>query len=189
MPYTYVCVRRYLAMFPPCLNRFLASICWALIFGAVLSINAAPVRDPAAAGNDCVACHKGDDPKAQSPLPAKHKSTKTMKLADCFDCHEKRTDDTLITKLTGSHLHQLAGVSCVDCHGSSGKPAPVEMEQCLSCHKSGEKVAALTAKLKPQNPHFSAHYNSDLDCNLCHHQHQKSENYCSECHRWDFKVP
>jgi uncharacterized paraquat-inducible protein A len=27
-------------------------------------------------------------------------------------------------------------------------------------------------------------------CNLCHHQHEKSENYCAQCHsNFDFKVP
>jgi len=168
------------------LIKSLARIGWALLCCAALPLAAAPTRDAAAAGNDCVACHKGD---AKAALPAKHKSTKAMKLADCLECHEKKTEDTLITKLPGSHLHQLAGVGCADCHGKAAKPEPVEMEQCLSCHGSGEKVAALTAKMKPQNPHVSTHYNSDLDCNLCHRQHQKSENYCAECHRWDFKVP
>lgn len=143
-----------------------------------------PRRDTAARGNDCAACHRGDQ-----PLPARHKAVSAMKLTDCVECHEKRTDDSLVGKMNGSHLHQLAGVGCADCHGKGGQPAPVDMEQCLSCHGSGEKVSALTAKMKPQNPHTSAHYGSDLDCNVCHRQHEKSENYCAECHRWEFKVP
>lgn len=151
---------------------------------AVLPLAAGPTRDPAAQGTDCAACHKAD-----MPLPGKHRSTKSMKLSDCLDCHEKGADDTLITKLPGSHLHQLAGVTCADCHGGNGKPVAVEMDKCLSCHGSGKKVAALTAKVKPQNPHVSTHYNTDLDCNVCHHQHTKSENFCVECHKFEFKVP
>jgi len=45
------------------------------------------------------------------------------------------------------------------------------------------------AGVKPSNPHTSPHYGMSLDCNLCHHQHAKSENYCSQCHKFDFKVP
>jgi hypothetical protein len=29
----------------------------------------------------------------------------------------------------------------------------------------------------------------DLDCGLCHHQHSKSENFCSQCHGWKYLVP
>lgn len=159
-------------------------ICFASFLSAVLSLSAAPTRDPAAKGNDCASCHK-----AELPLPAKHRSTLKMKLSDCLDCHEKGTEDTIITKLPGSHLHQLAGVTCADCHGGTSKPVAVEMDKCLTCHGSGEKVAALTAKVKPQNPHVSAHYNSDLDCNVCHRQHTKSEDFCAECHSFGFKVP
>ncbi len=157
---------------------------------AVIALAAGPTRDPSAKGNDCATCHQ-----AGLPLLAKHPSTKTNKLSDCMDCHEKGTDDTIIGIIPGSHLHQLAGVTCVDCHGSSGKagsttkPVAVDMDKCLSCHGSGEKVAALTAKVKPQNPHRSTHYNTDLDCNVCHQQHAKSEDFCAECHTFGFKVP
>ena len=162
----------------------------AFVMCVMLPLSAAPTRDPAAKGNDCAACHQ-----AGLPLLAKHPSTQTNKWSDCMDCHEKGTDDTIAGKIPGSHAHQLAGVTCADCHGSSGKagstvkPVAVEMDMCLTCHKSGEKMAALTAKVKPQNPHVSAHYNSDLDCNVCHHQHAKSENFCVECHSFGFKVP
>ncbi|HSD42833.1 MAG TPA: cytochrome c3 family protein [Burkholderiales bacterium] len=45
-----------------------------------------------------------------------------------------------------------------------------------------------SAELK--NPHNSPHYGRDADCNLCHHQHAKSENYCAQYHeKWAFKVP
>lgn len=145
---------------------------------------AAPLRDAAAAAGDCAACHKD-----AAALPARHKATKAMKLADCVGCHEKNTEDTLVGKMPGSHVHALGGVGCADCHGKgTAKPQAVEMARCLSCHGSGDKVAALTAKMK-QNPHTSPHYGTELDCNVCHRQHEKSEDYCAECHRFGFKVP
>lgn len=153
-----------------------------------LAATPAPTRDPVAQAQDCRACHKGEG-RYGGALPERHKPVQGQKLADCLACHDKRGDDTLAGKLPGSHLHQLAGVGCADCHGKEGKPAVVEMDRCLACHGSGDKVAALTAQMKPQNPHLSVHYGSELDCNLCHRQHAKSENYCAECHRWQFKVP
>ena len=160
------------------------SAVWLLLCLALPSL-AEPLRDPKAAGNDCVACHG-----TQQVLGAKHKSTRAMKMSDCVECHERKSDDTLVGRLNGSHLHQLQGVACDDCHGkgSSDKREPVEAAQCLSCHGSGDKVSALTARLK-QNPHDSKHYGTELDCNLCHQQHRKSEDYCAECHEFKFKVP
>ncbi len=163
------------------------ALAWLLV-ACAQALAAAPTRDPSALPQDCAACHKGEG-RYGGAMPQKHKAVAGKKLADCLECHEKKTPDSLVTRLPGSHLHQLSGVSCVDCHGKEGKPAPVEAAQCLSCHGSGDKVAALTAKVKPQNPHRSVHYGTELDCNLCHHQHAKSENYCAECHRFDFKVP
>jgi hypothetical protein len=154
------------------------------LFCAAPTAAPTPRLEAKAAGNDCAACH---GPAAV--LPARHKATLNMKLADCNECHERKTPDTLVGKMSGSHQHLLSGVTCADCHGQTGKPEPVEMEQCLSCHGSGDKVAKLTAKVKPQNPHVSAHYGTELDCNLCHQQHRKSEDYCAECHDYHFQVP
>ena len=156
----------------------------ALALCMALPALAEPLRAPKAAGNDCVACHG-----TQKVLGARHKATQAMKMADCVGCHERKTDDTLLGRLNGSHLHQLQGVGCDGCHGKGAKREPVEKEQCLSCHGSGDKVAALTAQVKPQNPHNSKHYGTELDCNLCHQQHRKSEDYCAECHDFKFKVP
>jgi hypothetical protein len=52
-----------------------------------------------------------------------------------------------------------------------------------------DKVSEKTSKMKPTNPHNSPHYGKKADCNLCHHQHEASENYCSTCHKFEFKVP
>lgn len=145
---------------------------------------AAPQRDVNARGGDCVACHG-----SEAVMPARHKPTAAMKLADCLGCHEKGSEDSLVGKLNGSHMHRLAGVGCADCHGKAAAPQPLEMAQCLSCHGSGAKVAAQTAKVKPRNPHHSPHYDNDLDCSVCHYQHEKSVDYCADCHRFGFKVP
>lgn len=148
------------------------------------ALAAPPRRDPQAQGNDCVACH-GDS----KVLGARHKPVKAMKLADCTECHERKTDDTLIGKLPGSHLHQLVAVGCADCHGATDKPEAVEAEKCLSCHGPLAKLVQRTAKVKPENPHHSPHWGDELDCTLCHQQHRKSEDYCAECHRFNYKVP
>jgi hypothetical protein len=87
-------------------------------------------------------------------------------------------------------LHARMGVECPQCHANAKKPEPVPMEKCLSCHGDTQKLAAKTAKVKPRNPHENKHYGTEADCNLCHHQHKKSENFCLPCHqRFDFVVP
>jgi hypothetical protein len=86
-------------------------------------------------------------------------------------------------------LHAARGVKCVACHASAKKPQPVAMEKCLTCHGDTRALAEKTANVKPRNPHESRHYGTEADCNLCHHQHRKSENFCLDCHnRFDFKV-
>jgi hypothetical protein len=136
----------------------------------------------AQAGN-CAACHK-----TEKTLPADHTDTKAMTYKDCLECHDRAGPQKLEGKLPGSHIHGLNGVTCAKCHGETNKPAAVEMDQCTICHDA-KKLAAETAGLKPENPHTSPHYSTSLDCNLCHHQHGKSENYCSQCHNFAFTVP
>lgn len=87
-------------------------------------------------------------------------------------------------------LHASMDITCVQCHGKVKKPAPVSMETCLGCHGDTTKLAEKTANAKPLNPHENRHYGTEADCNLCHHQHKKSENFCLPCHqRFDFVVP
>ncbi|PKU25095.1 cytochrome c3 family protein [Telmatospirillum siberiense] len=144
---------------------------------------AAPKQLPGAAAADCQACHG-----ATNPLPARHKSTTGQKMADCLKCHEQKTPESLSGKLPLSHIHQLNGVTCAKCHADPKKPEEVSAKKCLTCH-DGETVSAATAQLKPTNPHNSPHYGKNSDCNICHHEHEKSENYCSQCHKFEFKVP
>ncbi|MFZ7110919.1 MAG: cytochrome c3 family protein [Desulfatiglandales bacterium] len=61
-------------------------------------------------------------------------------------------------------------------------------KKCLECHGPLRNVAEMTAAIEP-NPHDSPHYGSELDCDLCHHQHKKSENFCNECHSFEFVTP
>ncbi|HOJ51118.1 MAG TPA: cytochrome c3 family protein [Syntrophales bacterium] len=132
---------------------------------------------------DCQACHK--DKKV---LPENHPATADMNWKGCLMCHPSG-EKGLVGKIPGSHRHQLSGVSCVSCHGKVKKEEPVKMAKCVSCHGDPAKLAEKTAGVKPTNPHTSPHYGTELDCNLCHHQHVKSENYCLQCHSFPFRVP
>ena len=86
-------------------------------------------------------------------------------------------------------FHASKGVTCADCHGENNQREAVPMIKCLECHDTKD-VAAATADLKPTNPHNNRHYGTETDCNYCHHQHKKSENFCLPCHvRFHFVVP
>jgi hypothetical protein len=145
--------------------------------------NEAPKRFPDAKITDCSACHG-----AKSPLPKDHPDPASMNLKACRECHAKGSPTSLSGKLPLSHVHQLAGNTCASCHADPKKPEAVPAKDCLKCHDM-EKVSAATAEVKPSNPHNSPHYGKNSDCNLCHHQHEKSENYCSQCHSFKFDVP
>ncbi|GFO66665.1 hypothetical protein GMLC_02440 [Geomonas limicola] len=87
-------------------------------------------------------------------------------------------------------VHAGAGIACAMCHVDAQHPQPVPMEKCLSCHGETRKLAEKTANVKPRNPHENRHYGTEADCNICHHQHKKSQNFCLPCHeRFDFVVP
>jgi hypothetical protein len=135
-------------------------------------------------GGDCVACHG----QAQV-MPEGHDDTKDMTYDDCLACHDGETTGSLRTKMPLGHLHHLQGVSCQDCHGDSGEYDYLETADCLACHESAEAVAKLTEGHAEENPHNSPHYGMDLDCELCHHAHEESENYCAQCHDWALVVP
>jgi hypothetical protein len=144
---------------------------------------AAPKLLPKAKAGDCQACHG-----SEKVLPAGHVDSRSMSWEGCLACH-REGKMSLTGKMPGSHRHQLRGVTCVQCHGKTAKPQSLTMDKCVSCHGSPDKLATKTAKVKPENPHTSPHYGTTLDCNLCHHQHTKSENYCSQCHQFKFSVP
>jgi hypothetical protein len=138
---------------------------------------------PSAKPSDCAACHG-----KTTPLPKAHATIAGKSLADCRTCHAKLGPMALEGKLSLSHVHQLDNVTCKSCHANVRKPEAPPSTQCLTCH-SGDAIFAATSNIKPRNPHGSPHYGKESDCNLCHHQHKKSENFCNECHQFDFKVP
>lgn len=145
---------------------------------------AAPKLEPSKAKpGDCAACHK-----EEKVLPGGHPDTKAMNMAACRACHTRDNLD-LTGKFPASHTHMLAGINCETCHGKTQKYEEVAMEKCVACHGPTAKLAEKTKTVKPTNPHTSPHYGTELDCNLCHHQHAKSENYCAQCHSFDFKTP
>jgi len=86
-----------------------------------------------------------------------------------------------------SKHEKYAELTCEDCHPTK-PPKPVTTKQCLSCHGSLEEVAGMTRHLDP-NPHNPPHYGTGLDCDLCHHEHFESENFCSQCHEWKLVIP
>ena len=63
----------------------------------------------------------------------------------------------------------------------------VTCKQCSKCHAPDE-IEKKTQGIKPQNPHVSPHYGNKLECTLCHLQHAAPENYCAQCHSFNFKV-
>ncbi len=160
------------------------------LFLALTYASSAPAQDagrakllPDAKGTDCIACHNGGN-----PLPQNHVPVAGKELHDCTACHASGTTADLRGRLPLFHSHLLSGLTCASCHADPKAPEPVEAATCMGCHDP-QQVATTTAAVKPTNPHESPHYGNKADCNLCHHQHEKSENYCSQCHTFDFKVP
>jgi len=159
-----------------------------LLFAAAVafgqSLWAAPKLAPSKAkGGECAACHL-----KEKVLPESHPDTAAMDWAACKACHAEGAM-VLTGKMPGSHRHQLSGVNCEKCHGKAAQQEALTMDQCVACHGSTDKLAEKTKNVKPTNPHTSPHYGTKLDCNLCHHQHAKTENYCNTCHDFKFVVP
>jgi len=165
--------------------KFFIALFVPLFFLAILVSTglSAPKKVSTAKPGDCAACHE-----SKRVLPPDHPDTKQMGLSACSPCHQKMGESSLRTKMPVSHAHNLAGVTCEKCHGKAQKRQAVEMAKCITCHNPA-KLVEKTAKIKPENPHTSPHYGDSLDCNLCHHQHEKSENYCNQCHQFNFNVP
>lgn len=160
--------------------------CLGLLFAAFIMVVGASgpgLADPTLPG-DCVACHGAD-----SVLPEGHVPTTDMDTEGCLACHGKATSSALQSKLPLSHFHSLSGVTCQACHGATEKPQALSTEQCLGCHGSLEDLAAATSDVKPANPHSTPHGPTYVACDLCHKQHEKSENFCAECHDFEFVVP
>lgn len=88
----------------------------------------------------------------------------------------------------GSQRHISKGLTCETCHGpDKANPKEPTTDTCTQCHNVSALVAK-TAKVKPTNPHTSPHYQDRLDCINCHLQHDTPQNFCNQCHTFDFKV-
>ena len=86
-------------------------------------------------------------------------------------------------------LHKDRGVSCEGCHGTAEPKTFVTAERCLACHGGRGDLIKKTAAVKPENPHDSPHWGSRMECSVCHRQHEKTVDWCSHCHAFNFKVP
>lgn len=166
-------------------GRIVIVLClvFALLAAGVVA-GAAPKRAAKAKPGDCAACHG-----AEKVLSDGHEATKDMMYDGCLECHGGTGKESLRTKIPSGHIHQLRGITCEKCHGKTKQQEELTMDQCIACHGDTEKLAEKTSAVKPANPHTSPHYGTSLDCNVCHHQHKKSENFCSQCHKFDFAVP
>lgn len=84
-------------------------------------------------------------------------------------------------------IHAKLGLNCESCHGPD-KKGEVTTATCTNCH-AVDALVEKTKNVKPTNPHVSPHYGKDLDCTNCHMGHAESENFCNQCHQFDYKVP
>lgn len=81
--------------------------------------------------------------------------------------------------------HQKFGVKCESCHGQKNEIGTPEKVQCIQCHNPAD----LKKPSLKEDPHNSPHYPDGLECTVCHVQHEKSVDYCSQCHNFNFKIP
>ena len=82
--------------------------------------------------------------------------------------------------------HVAAGLNCASCHSESPPSKQPATAVCVKCHGTNAQMAAKTASDQP-NPHES--HLGDIACTSCHHIHQASVLYCSQCHNFDLKSP
>jgi hypothetical protein len=83
--------------------------------------------------------------------------------------------------------HKVAGITCDGCHKENPPKERVSTAVCTKCHGDQAKVAQRTQKVIP-NPHDS--HLENVKCELCHHAHKRSEDYCITCHDFGYyKVP
>lgn len=109
-----------------------------------------------------------------------HKKLKLTLLTTAVLCFA----NIAVAKTIKPH-HKEADLSCNSCHVS--KPfESVPMEQCLACHELPQKKEDYHGA---PDKHDSPHYGTKLECENCHAEHETSENYCNNCHEFDFKVP
>jgi hypothetical protein len=143
--------------------------------GVSKTTETAPPKAPASPKpGQCTACHEDKE-----VIPQNHVDTDDMTADDCDSCHEGTT--SLINKIPLSHMHQLEGISCRGCHEDPASAEAADSTVCKNCHNDTKALYNATSG-EELNPHYSPHEGGIPDCNKCHHQHKKSENYCTQCH-------
>lgn len=85
----------------------------------------------------------------------------------------------------GADRHVAKGLTCQNCHGEDLKnPKFPDEATCTQCHNK-DALAEKTKDLPGTNPHKAPH---NGDCINCHLQHEAPEDYCAQCHQFNFKV-
>jgi len=82
--------------------------------------------------------------------------------------------------------HVGAGLDCAACHAESPPAKAPDNATCSKCHGGYSDIAAKTASDTP-NPHAS--HLGEIPCTSCHHVHQASTTYCTQCHAFDMNTP
>jgi hypothetical protein len=82
--------------------------------------------------------------------------------------------------------HKEMGIQCEGCHKESPPQNKAPRAVCQGCHGDYKTLAEKTQEVDP-NPHRS--HEGNLDCSVCHHSHNPSEDHCANCHNFGFKVP
>lgn len=85
----------------------------------------------------------------------------------------------------GADKHVAKGVACQTCHGQDLKNPEFPTEAtCTQCHPKAQLIEK-TKNLPGANPHNAPH---NGDCINCHLMHEQPEDYCAQCHKFNFKV-
>lgn len=168
----------------------------AVLIGSVILVSIAawfyfwpPLQGDDNSGEQCARCHVVEpylEPADSQNLIHDH----LQEGVQCLECHQLTLADKFQETITYLNLN-----------GEFRDPLRryrYPKEECLSCHEHGsyEQIALITTDLgitddqaggNPANPHQS-HF-ARLECHLCHRMHERSVDFCAECHRYEWDVP
>lgn len=93
--------------------------------------------------------------------------------------------------LGGRHIAR--GLNCTTCHSNMLKGTirlnKDKRDVCVDCHGWYDELVKRSASDDPEevNPH--SQHDGELPCKTCHKGHREGDNYCGQCHFYNFKVP
>ncbi|MCL1926822.1 MAG: cytochrome c3 family protein [Syntrophorhabdaceae bacterium] len=149
------------------------------------SIHVAHLEKSSSAMKNCLSCHTASkDGEVTFPSYPNMKVSKDT-MPDLYKYFESWMASDL---LVGSHRRN--GAYCLDCHKdyTDEYMAGDTKSACAGCHGDDEEMAKKTAGTKyMHNPHKS-HY-VDLKCSACHSGHKPFEDFCAQCHPFNYKAP